>query len=85
MRERLEDLGRLSVLLNNLLDHPLFDQSKLPRRPKDCADWWNSLGICVKMEILDHWAYGIDNLKERLCEAIDIADGTDPLNDPHIH
>jgi hypothetical protein len=81
MRQRVEDLGRLAVLLRNLLDHQLFDENLLPRRPKDYLDWFNELSDDRKDEVLRSWVYGIDNLKDKLYEMLSIAEGTDLLNE----
>ena len=81
MRHRVEDLGRLAVLIRNLLDHPLFDDDLLPRRPKDYWEWFSSLPEEKKEEILHSWVYGIENLSEKLYEMLEIAEGKDLLNE----
>jgi len=81
MRQRVEDLGRLAVLIQNLLDHQLFDEGSLPRRPKDYWEWFTSLSEDKQVDVLHSWAYGIDNLKEKLYEMLSIAEGTDVLNE----
>ncbi|HUC95511.1 MAG TPA: hypothetical protein VMR76_00955 [Candidatus Saccharimonadia bacterium] len=81
MRHRLEDLGRLAVLIRNLLDNQLFDENFLPRRPKDYWEWFNELSDDKKDEVLRSWVYGIDNLKDKLYDMLGIAEGTGPLNE----
>ena len=81
MRQRVEDLGRLAVLLEHLLDHQLFQDEFLPRRPKDYAEWFGQLSEDKKDEVLSSWAYGIENLKEQIYEMLEIAKGTDSLNE----
>lgn len=81
MRQRIEDLGRLMVLIKNLLDHKIFDESYSPRRPKDSWEWFSELSEDQKIEILNTWAYGIEDVKEKLYEMLQIAEGTDPLNE----
>jgi hypothetical protein len=81
MRQRVEDLGRLAILIRNLLDHQLFDENLLPRRPKDYWEWFNELSDDRKDEILRSLAYGIENLKDKLYDMLGIAEGTDPLNE----
>ena len=83
MRERVEDLGRLAVLLDNLLEHKLFDESNLPRRCKDCHEWWEAMSEDKRDDALHSIIYGIDDVKDKICEAISIARGQDYLNDPH--
>jgi DNA-binding transcriptional regulator GbsR (MarR family) len=81
MRERVEDLGRLSVLIRNLLDHQLFEDNFVPGRRKDYAEWFAQLSEDKKDDVLHEWVYGIDNIKDKLYEMLDIAEGTDPLNE----
>ncbi len=82
MRQRVEDLGRLSVLVRNLLDHELFEDGILrPRRPKDYAEWFESKTDDQKDDILRAWAYGIENISNKLHEMLAIAKGTDDLNE----
>ena len=52
MRQRIEDLGRLAVLLKHLLDHQLFNKEFLPGRPKDYDEWFERLSEDKKDEVL---------------------------------
>lgn len=81
MRSRLEDLGRLAVLIENLLDHDLFKEEYHPRRPKDYDEWFASKTEDQRDEILRSWVYGIQSVSEKLYDMLSIANGTDPLND----
>lgn len=83
MRHRLEDLGRLAVLLQGLLDHELFtDEGDLrPRRPKDYDEWFASKSEDQKDDILRAWAYGLEAISHRLYDMLSIAEGTDLLNE----
>jgi hypothetical protein len=81
MRQRVEDLGRLAVLIKNLLDHKLFDEDCLPRRPKDYWVWFSELSEDRKADVINSWVYGIENLQEKLYEILEIAEGTDRLNE----
>lgn len=81
MRHRIEDLGRLSVLLNTLLDHQLFDESRLPRRNKDYDEWWAAKTEDQKDDALREFIYGIDDVRERLLEMLLIANGQDECNE----
>lgn len=81
MRERVEDLGRLAVMLRNLLDHRLFEEDFAPRRSKDYSEWFSQLSEDKKDDILHEWVYGLDTVKEKISEMLDIAEGTDPLNE----
>lgn len=81
MRHRIEDLGRLAVLIQNLLDHQLFDDFSLPSRRKDYWDWFSELSEEKKDDAVRHWVYGIDNLRDKLYEMLEIAEGKDSLNE----
>ena len=81
MRHRIEDLGRLTVMLRNLLDHELFDDNSRPRRPKDYWDWFSELSDEKKDDTLRSWVYGIQDISEHLSDMLQIAQGTDPLNE----
>ncbi len=82
MRHRLEDLGRLAVLLRNLLDHELFDEPRFrPYRPKEYGEWFGSKTEDQRDDILRAWAYGLENMSEKLYDMLSIAEGTDPLNE----
>jgi hypothetical protein len=83
MRHRLEDLGRLSVLLRNLIDHELFndDGGLRPRRPKDYDEWFASKSEDQKDDLLRAWAYGLEGINNQLYDMLSIAEGTDLLNE----
>lgn len=84
MRERVEDLGRLSVMLHNLLDHSLFDESNLPRRCKDCHEWWEAMSKEKRGDALHAMIYGISDVQDKIGEALYIAEGYDRLNQPEL-
>ncbi len=83
MRQRIEDLGRLAVLLQNLLEQELFagEGRFRPLRPKDTWDWFQTKTDDEKEDILRSWAYGIEAISEKVYEMLSIAEGTDPLNE----
>lgn len=70
MRQRVEDLGRLSLLLRNLMEHELFtDEDRLgPRRPKDSSEWFERKSDEEKDEVVSSWVYGIEAIGEKLYE-----------------
>lgn len=80
-RHRIEDLGRLAVLIRNLLGHSLFDEGSLPRRSKDYWEWFEHLSEDKKEDILHAWVYGIRDINEKLYDMLSIAEGTDSLNE----
>ncbi len=80
MRQRVEDLGRLSVLLRDLLDHNLFSNEFNPHRPKDCDEWFSSQTEDRKDSILEAWVHGLSDFKEKLYLMLLIAEGSDELN-----
>lgn len=78
-RERLEDLGRISVLIRHLiLELEELDQ---PQRAKDCHEWFESKSTEQKDDIIHSWCYGQRNNLEKLHEILAIAEGRDELND----
>lgn len=83
MRERIEDLGRLAVLIRKTFEeHPLFDRNWLPGRCKDYYEWFESLSEDRRDDVIQSWVYGINEIKEDLAMMLEIAEGTDRLNYP---
>lgn len=81
MRQRVEDLGRLAILLRNLLDHKLFDDEFKPARSKDYFEWFAHLSEDQRDDVLRNWIYGIEDLSDKVHEMLSIAEGTDTLNE----
>lgn len=82
MRHRIEDLGRIAVLIRNVLDRGIFDSpDKNPRRPKDVWEWFSSKSDDEKDDILRSWSYGMEDISFKLHEILSIAEGIDPLNE----
>jgi len=81
MRQRIEDLGRLSILLRVLLDHDLFDKDLLPNRSKDYSAWFSHMSEEKKDEMIHSWIYGIEDIREQIHLMLEIADGEDHLNE----
>lgn len=79
MRERVEDLGRLSVLLKDALELDLFEKPMC--RNKDFLDWFDSLNAEDKDSFIHALPYQIQELKEALWEMLTIAEGNDILNE----
>ena len=78
MRQRVEDLGRICVLIDNLLDHELFEER--PRRNKDYSEWFSEQSEEVRDEIIHNLVYRIDSVRDKLYEMQEIAEGNDLLN-----
>jgi hypothetical protein len=74
MKNRLEDLGKLSILLRYLFDHEIFDIFD-ETRSKDACEWFTALSDDRKMEIIHALAYGLSDLKDKVAECFVIADG----------
>lgn len=80
MRERVEDLGRLSVLLDNILEKEIF--SSINCRPKDFAEVFYGKDRETQEDLLRTFAYGISDVESEICECRVIALGQDDLNEP---
>ena len=80
MRHRIEDLGRIAVLLQDLLKQEMFNDINRPNRPKDCLDWWSKFDKDKQSEMLYTWSYGIQNIEHAIYEIMSVAEGTDNLN-----
>ncbi len=80
MRQRVEDLGRLAVLLDKMIDDPLWEVTSTGRT-KDYADNFLNLSKDQQHEIIHKLAYGLRDMKEALYECLHIARGQDPLNE----
>lgn len=78
MRQRVEDLGRLAVILDDILDMDLFAERSF--RNKDYLDHLASLSEQNRDDVLHAIPYKIDEVKEKLYEALEIAKGLDELN-----
>jgi hypothetical protein len=79
MRDRREDLGRIAVLLSNVLDHEIFREDRM--RAKDFPEWFRSQDSDKQWEILNRFAYGLESVQWALGDISEIALGQDMLND----
>ena len=79
-RERVEDLGRISVMIDVLLDAETWDL--YGGRNKDFVDYFSNLEEATKDDLLHKLIYGLSNIKDKLYEIANIADGRDSLNEP---
>jgi hypothetical protein len=77
-RDRIEDLGRLAVLIENMLENSIFLEERT--RPKYFYDWFLSQTAEKQSEILERFLQGLDVVEGRLIEALEIARGLDSLN-----
>jgi hypothetical protein len=74
MKNRLEDLGALRILLDQAFKHELFD---LPRwtRDKDAPDVFFESSKDEQEEFIHKLAYAISDLREKIGEMCVIAEG----------
>lgn len=77
-RERVEDLGRVSVLIRNVLELDIFDLYQ--GRNKDFPEYFACLSDDQKYDLLRKIIYGIEELENLLGTVSEIADGCDVLN-----
>ncbi len=79
MRERVEDLGRLYVMLKNILEIDFLDE-EFPCQNQVFPDYFRGLPEEEQDEILDKYIYGKEFLQEKLYECMATASGQDTLN-----
>jgi hypothetical protein len=82
MRERIEDLGRLCVMIDKLLEHDVF--SLITCRDKDFVDVFCEMKEEQKDDLLHSIAYGISGVRDELYNMLAIAQGSDLLNDREL-
>jgi hypothetical protein len=80
MRQRIEDLGRIYVMIDNLLDLDIFHLNDDVRN-KDFVEYFNELKDEQRDEIVHNCIYGLSNVKDKLYDIMSIAQGTDYLNE----
>jgi len=78
-RVRTEDLGRLAVLADNLLDHEIFTENRSIIKD-DIISWFMKKDQEEKEAFLVGIASGIDRIEDALLEMREIARGEDDLN-----
>lgn len=78
MRHRIEDLGRLLILLEAIANDSFFDD---PIRAKDFTEWFDARTPTEKEDVLHSLAYGKQRVHEQLAECILIARGQDDLQE----
>ena len=74
MKERIEDLGRIAVMLDNVITSEVFDIYSYGRC-KDYDMWWESLSDEKKDDALRAFVYGLSDLREKLYEILEVANG----------
>lgn len=72
--ERAEDIGKLSILLETVLEEEVFDLLGA-FRCKDYAEHFETLSKEQQDDILEKFAYGIRDIKEKLYRCLSIAEG----------
>ena len=75
-KERIEDLGKLSILLSQIYDHDIFDEiERYWKRPKDAFELFHELDEDKQEECIRTIAYGLDEIRDKIAECFNIADG----------
>jgi hypothetical protein len=81
MRNRLEDLGRLAVMLESMAAHELFEKlSDAKVRPKDFLDRFNLQSQVYQNDFIHDLGYQIESLRGLVYVMLEIANGEDRLN-----
>ena len=78
-RERIEDLGRISVMIRSLILE--IEELDKPMRPKDSIEWFSSKNEEQQEDIIHKWCYASEDNLNKLYDILSIAEGTDELND----
>lgn len=81
MRERVEDLGKISVMLKNIIDSELLEEANRPWRPKDANEWFEQKTDEQKEDFIHDLSYRLQELEFTLYEILSISEGTDTLNE----
>jgi len=81
--ERIEDLGKLSVMLQQALDHDMWDIKSSFCRDKEFADNFQLLPTDEQHDKLHDHAYHMSSLKDLLYTMKEIADGESDEPDGH--
>lgn len=78
MRERVEDLGRLCVMIEKLLKSDFFNL--IPCRDKEFVDTFLEMEEEKREDLLHSIAYGISGVRDELYDMLCISKATDLLN-----
>lgn len=80
MRKRVEDLGRICVMVDDILEYDVWEIYH--GRKKDFIDLFREMDEEKQDNLLHTLIYGLDGVKEKLYKISEIAEGTDRLNEP---
>ena len=84
MRERVEDLGRIFVMIDNILESGMFEKwEEMNCRCKDLCDHFDSMTEDQKESFIHSYGYNVEDLRDKLYQIREIAMGEDRLNDPN--
>ena len=67
-RNRLEDIGRICEMVNNIYEDEVFTLIPTQVRCKDAIDWFKELTEEKKDDFVDSIAYGLSRIQEQLAE-----------------
>ena len=79
-RNRLEDLGRIYVLSEQLSKHPIFAHDNIWMPPKHSCDKFDELSEEEQERLIHEMAYALDHLHEKILDIMLIASARDDLN-----
>lgn len=83
-RERIEDLGRICVLIDNVIHKHNEFKETYSGRNKDFCQWFDEQDQDKKDEVLHKLIYDRDDLTDELYQIYEIAEGVDRLNFPEL-
>jgi hypothetical protein len=80
-KERIEDLGRLSVLLQQAIDHDIWNIKSSFCRDKEFAEVFMKQETDKQFDLLHDHAYHMSSLLDLIYAMKEIADGDEELNE----
>ena len=79
---RLEDLGKISILLDAVLENSLFDN--IQHGAKRWPEWFWARTIEEQHDIIHSIGCGISDVQEELLRCLEIAEGSHHVEEVHI-
>ena len=82
-RERVEDLGRLLVLLESMCTHAIFEKFEMFSKHYCVEEYLNKLNDDQKSDFFESIRFWVNDLEGKIAECVLIARAHDDLNCSH--